>query len=187
MTLSGSNLGLTEGTTGSPCCTYFSITWLIYRPIDTRALVKGTPRPVKVFDETLSDSTYSFAVIFFFYFIQFFFSTLYKQHRIHVKDTGTYDNTNIPKWPLRRTIVHLNNTCSNAKSACSTAIESIPLKGASAPNVLQLHLTSELDSQINIFYYKYAHDRKTGKRSMSCQKHTPPFRGRLTYKVYEYT
>ena len=50
----------------------------------------------------------------------------------------TYDNTNLPKWSLRRIIVHLNSVCSNAKSACSTVIESIPLKGASAPNVLQL-------------------------------------------------
>ena len=34
--------------------------------------------------------------------------------------------------------MHLNNKCSNAKRACSTIIESTPLKGASAPNVVQL-------------------------------------------------
>ena len=57
---------------------------------------------------------------------------------MHVKDTSTYENTKIPKWSLNRTTVHLHNTCSNAKSVCSILIESIPLKGASAPNVLQL-------------------------------------------------
>ena len=38
--------------------------------------------------------------------------------------------------------MHLNNRCSNAKrkekNICSTIVESTPLKGAYAPNVIQL-------------------------------------------------
>ena len=70
-----------------------------------------------------------------------FFNSLQTTSNIYIGHK--YAQSNISKC-FRSTHMHLNNRCSNAKqktnknNTCSTIIESTPLKGANAPNMVQL-------------------------------------------------